>query len=192
MSLHRSVFIRRPLVEEAKNVYTIRTTNPQQQKSIEALEAKRESRNRDAAQQSFLIGVAKTMGMTVTLHRLLKKGTTSSQIFLVESIALNGRTLFSEKDLPVLQESSQDRKRRMVDCLTNDAFINILQETGKISFFERKGRTKDAEQNPLVLVDKNFLAMNLWTNLKFTRLSLVIVDNMRFLPIDILKEGLAI
>ncbi|KAL7714141.1 Uncharacterized protein QTN25_008407 [Entamoeba marina] len=186
MSRLQSVFISHELFEEEKNVFTIR----KQPTTTETLSAKRESRNRDSAQQSFLFAIALKLGFRISVNKLYKKGSTTCQMFAIDKIYKENVVVYDSTTLPIYSEKNAERRRRLVDCFSNDTLIHLLQETEKVKFWERKGRTFDANQNPLVHVgSSNGVVFDAGQNLKFTRISLVVFNDIEFHPHYILECG---
>lgn len=105
----------------------------------EMLEAKRNSKNRDAAQQSFLIGLISLLGYDIEINKLYKKGKTTNQLFTINSIKKNETTIFKTYDV-VPEVADLRDKRRCLDAVTNAKLLNILSQYEWISITEKKCR----------------------------------------------------
>ncbi|ELP89436.1 hypothetical protein EIN_390610 [Entamoeba invadens IP1] len=106
---------------------------------VEMLKAKRNSKNRDAAQQAFLIGMAASFGYQIDINKLYKKGKTTSQLFTINSISKDNKFLFKTHDVVPEVEDLRD-KRRCLDAVTNSTLLDIIIATIGVKVCEKKCR----------------------------------------------------
>ena len=102
------------------------------------IHAKRESKNRDACQQAFLIALLVKNGYEVAIKRLYKRGNITIQMFTISEISKNGIILFNESQINMKETVIKERKQ-YVDAITNDVLIDFLQKEG-YEIEERKTR----------------------------------------------------
>lgn len=93
------------------------------------MDAKRASKNRDAAQQGFLISVLLRLGYDVTVNCLYKKAFTTRQLFTIRSITRDDQVVFDFSTLPKPSGDFKE-KRQCIDALTNNAIIRIICSNG--------------------------------------------------------------
>ncbi|GAB1220499.1 hypothetical protein ENUP19_0054G0072 [Entamoeba nuttalli] len=105
----------------------------------EMLNAKRKSKNRDAAQQSFLIGLLATFGYELKINKLYKKGKTTSQLFTINSIKKEGTLVYKSYDVVPEVEDLRD-KRRCLDAVTNSKLLDLALSHPEVVAVEKKCR----------------------------------------------------
>ncbi|GAB1225298.1 hypothetical protein ENUP19_0248G0072 [Entamoeba nuttalli] len=132
-----SPFERKSVISLGNGVYEVALSQSEKQKDL--LLAKRASTERDSAQQSFLFRILVDNGFTVCLKRLYKKGKTTSQLFVVESITRDGKSYFEEVITDNLSEDKK-KKRRNADAKTNDCLIKIASDYCWACFEFKKGK----------------------------------------------------
>ncbi|KAL7714702.1 Uncharacterized protein QTN25_007790 [Entamoeba marina] len=113
----------------------------------ELLIAKRESKNRDAAQQSFLFKLLARHNYEIRLTKLYKDGKTMNQLFKVEQVIKQGEIKFDSNWLSIHSEHSLKKRRRYQDALTNNWLMNILEKECGVKFEIKKGRKVTNPEN---------------------------------------------
>ncbi|ELP90833.1 hypothetical protein EIN_359160 [Entamoeba invadens IP1] len=111
-------------------------------------QAKRNSKNRDAFQQSFLLGMLVKCGYNVYVNKLYKKGSITHQMFTVNIVQKNETTVFNANSL-IFQYDSLKQKRQYLDALTNNTILNLLTQNGCV-IEERKTR-KVCKNNSILM-----------------------------------------
>ncbi|ELP86106.1 hypothetical protein EIN_327530 [Entamoeba invadens IP1] len=134
----------REMREEEKQSEYYRSQNqnvlePNKHYQDEMLDAKRLSKNRDAAQQSFLIGWLGYLGYHVRVNRLYKKGKTTSQLFTVNSVSKDGKIIYKSSDVKISVDDLRDR-RRCIDAVTNSWMIDTIKAKTNACLIEKKCR----------------------------------------------------
>lgn len=114
-------------------------TRTKHQYQEEMLSAKRNSKNRDAAQQSFLIGLAAMFGYEIEVNKLYKKGKTTSQLFIVNWIKKDASYTFKSYDVVPEVNDLRD-KRRCLDSVTISRLIDIVAARPGMIITEKKCR----------------------------------------------------
>ncbi|KAL7714144.1 Uncharacterized protein QTN25_008216 [Entamoeba marina] len=152
----KSAFIRVPIkmddTDEATNPIwivsdeSINTSEKQRNNPSPLLIAKRESNNRDAAQQSFLIWLLNKKGYQIVLYKLYKGGSTMYQLFKVKRIYKGNNKIFDVKDLESNCTVELKQRRRLNDINTNNALITIL-EGDDVIFDKKKARSTPTSNN---------------------------------------------
>lgn len=92
-----------------------------------SIKAKRDSANRDACQQLFLIHFLLSHGYTIILRKPRKKSKKSLQLFIIDRIInKSGLILF---DINSFSMTSSDEKinRRNLDAFTNSSMISLVK-----------------------------------------------------------------
>ena len=125
-----------PLINEGNEIYSIKRIIQKDDKN--KMDAKRESKNRDAFQQSFLIGKLVECGYQITINRLYKRGNITHQMFTIDSISKNGINQFLETQ-KIIEEHKYKEKRQYLDAETNECLINLLKKE-EFTIEERKTR----------------------------------------------------
>ncbi|KAL7721668.1 Uncharacterized protein QTN25_001325 [Entamoeba marina] len=138
-----SAFRKLQLTEEFPNIFVVKERL--KSSKIEMVNAKRESKNRDAAQQAFLIGALSQMGYNIEINRLYKKGTTTFQLFTINTISSNHTLEFDVNKLHIPFEGLKER-RQYLDAVTNNKIIELL-EIGGATFEERRTRKVKKENS---------------------------------------------
>ncbi|KAL7720620.1 Uncharacterized protein QTN25_001853 [Entamoeba marina] len=180
----KSAFIRIPIKMDDTNDATnpiwivsdksIKTLDKHRKNPSPLLIAKRESINRDAAQQSFLIWLLNKKGYQIELYKLYKGGSTMYQLFKVKRIYNGNNKIFDIKDLDSNCKVELKQRRRLNDINTNNALITILERDGVI-FDKKKSRSTPTSHN-----------------ITMKRIISVITDNEMFTSKMIQEKGFAV
>ena len=132
--------------------------NPERKKEL-SVKAKRDSTNRDACQQLFLIFLLLQNNYTVIIRKPRKKSTKTLQLFVIDRIlSPEGATVYDINDF---SSSSTDEKinRRNLDSHTNTTMINLLKEHN--AYIEIKKGKKAEKTSQFDRVERvNFLNQN--------------------------------
>ena len=105
-------------------------------KKTEKIDAKRESKNRDACQQAFLISLLVVNGYEIRINKLYKTGNITIQMFTISTIIKNGQEVFNENQI---HSKDIKERRQYIDAMTNDSLIALLRKEG-YEIEERKTR----------------------------------------------------
>ena len=130
----RSVFKKVDAIEVKDNVYEV-SALPVKKVNVK-LEAKRQSKNRDAIQQSFLIKKLHECGFDITIAKLYKKGMTTMQLFRIKRILYHGVEYFNERKL--VFNGDMKMVRRDIDAYTNNTLLDLLQQNKHVVMKEKK------------------------------------------------------
>ena len=103
-------------------------SSPKPEKKEMSVKAKRDSTNRDACQQLFLISLLLQFNYTVIIRKPRKKSTKTLQLFVIDRIMNPSGTLVF--DINDFSSTSTDEKinRRNLDSYTNATMIKLLKE----------------------------------------------------------------
>ena len=123
----------------------------------EMLDAKRLSKNRDAAQQSFLIALLCQYGYSFVIKRLYKKGERTSQMFNIERILHDDTVIVDDSSINNPFVNFKE-KRQYLDAFMNNKMIELLESMG-FSVQLRKTR-KQTKQQMIILQRINKIIMN--------------------------------
>lgn len=118
-------------------------SSPKPEKRELTVKAKRDSTNRDACQQMFLIALLLHMNYSIILRKPRKKSTKTLQLFVIDRIMNSeGNLVF---DINNFSSNSSDEKinRRNLDSYTNSTMIKLLENHN--AYFEIK-KGKKAEK----------------------------------------------
>ncbi|BFU22307.1 hypothetical protein EHI8A_070140 [Entamoeba histolytica HM-1:IMSS-B] len=137
-TLTKSAFIAKRIETEGNGVYSVSCGDVDRKQTL--LTSKRASTNRDAAQQSFLIGLLVNNGFLVKLKKLYKRGKTTKQLFVIESIWKEGINCFNI-DLIGNIPGDKKVKRRNIDATTNHVMLQIAGDYCSLSYDVKKGKT---------------------------------------------------
>ncbi|ELP84684.1 hypothetical protein EIN_173590 [Entamoeba invadens IP1] len=130
--------VRFRLVQDAHNVFSICKETCEAKRVRNICCAKRESKNRDAAQQSFLVGALIAFGYEVSINRLYKRGNLTFQMFTIPNIRKNGVKVFDADHLGFEYKTLKE-KRQILDAITNNTMVYLLEQN-RCYFEERKTR----------------------------------------------------
>ena len=64
----------------------------------EKIDAKRESKNRDACQQGFLVGIVNSLGYEVEVNRIYKRGNVTFQMFTINCVRKDKKIVFKPSE----------------------------------------------------------------------------------------------
>ena len=106
-----SAFTRQPLQQETSTIFVYNCQEDSETSRHSLLQAKRESNNRDAAQQAFLIVLLVQFGYNIKVHRLSKEGKTMNQLFRIERIWKGERTYYDRDDCGTDDYSSKKKRK---------------------------------------------------------------------------------
>ncbi|BFU24347.1 hypothetical protein KM1_104850 [Entamoeba histolytica HM-3:IMSS] len=151
-----SAFITRvPFHIEDGNVFVM---NYEEKKvKNEMINAKRESKNRDAAQQAFIVGVLSQSGYEVNINRLYKRGNMTYQMFTINNVKKDDKVVFDASHLEFEYDGLKE-KRQYLDAITNNYLIELLNKCGVI-VEERKTR-KVIKPNSIAMKRLNSVTIN--------------------------------
>ncbi|ELP86734.1 hypothetical protein EIN_307300 [Entamoeba invadens IP1] len=122
-----------------QHVKHVDLSNDSSNSTNKLLQAKRASVERDAAQQGFLILVLACNGFEVKVNKLYKKGRTTHQLYVIESITREGKVYFNLDTLHFPSENLKQKRRRQ-DTATNNAMIDIIEKFCGAQFVMKIGK----------------------------------------------------
>ena len=117
---------------------TFTTTKIEIRSDESKIDAKRESKNRDACQQAFLIGLLSERGYEVEINRIYKRGNVTFQMLTIKNVKKDGKVIFDTNNFDFEYHGLKE-KRQYTDAMTINCMIDILISEG-FQIEERKTR----------------------------------------------------
>lgn len=126
--------------------HTIPGTKSSMSRKESITSAKRESANRDAFQQHFLIATMVLLKHTVVIAKPRKKSTKTAQLYVIESITnASGEKVFDHNEV-VATSSDEKINRRNFDSYVNNKMIEIARNNNCfVDFRETKKALKTTQ-----------------------------------------------
>ena len=121
--------------EEMKKYYErymkeIEVKDIEKDKRMTYVEAKRESTNKEAIQQSFLIHLLITNGYTIKIGKIYKRSDYTRHVFKIEEIRDSEDYLIYEIDEKIKEIKDMKLRRRKIDSEANEIMIKEIEKLG--------------------------------------------------------------